>query len=539
MVEAVHKALNKDLGIKNSKNAQAKKNWLEIKNRILFYQDFAPGETTTSILKTVYQYLKRRGSYTLPIIDIMLRACATALNVNIRVWQNDSGFINELQFDVHPNPSQHTIHLLYSRTLNAYGIPDPTLDPNNVCHHCDALILKPSSEDECSIGSFSSDEEYSQKSQESTINTGPSGTPPPISGIVICTDDIEFETDEVPDHYIMYNAPKSNHYNKFKQDMGLFTDVVTKVVNTSPFNIDGNKIYQVKCNKKTWKDKLKDGRHWLVNWGKNWQLNGERRVAKCQGSIVCTNDKCPMFQVHNVANEADFARGMLEGSYQCSKCFQYSEQQWCGALRASEWDRETGIMTIWHQGKHIYLMKKPPIEKDDAAKMITMLKHIMRLNPYATKTQIMNLGSHYHLSRGDHRLSQLFIRIFMKNKSIYEQALKEVRQETVGLDWSSINAVVKLKWGQDSVNPYHIYKVNDKKWNSRLTFVMKSSKLSAETALKMDTRNKKTALTECVVFMDGLHSHVKDYITLTLLVENPIIEKTQRLASMECLTEDT
>ena len=31
LVEAVRKALNKDLGIKNSKNAQAKKIWLEIK----------------------------------------------------------------------------------------------------------------------------------------------------------------------------------------------------------------------------------------------------------------------------------------------------------------------------------------------------------------------------------------------------------------------------------------------------------------------------------------------------------------------------
>ena len=101
----------------------------------------------------------------------MLPACATVINVNIRVWENDGGFINELQFDVHPNPSQHTIHLLYSHTLNADGIPDPTLDLNNLCHHYDALILKPSSEDEGSIRSFSSDKEYSQKSQESTINT--------------------------------------------------------------------------------------------------------------------------------------------------------------------------------------------------------------------------------------------------------------------------------------------------------------------------------------------------------------------------------
>ena len=126
-----------------------------------------------------------------------------------------------------------------------------------------------------------------------------------------------------------------------------------------------------------------------------------------------------------------------------------------------------------------------------------------------------------------------------ENKSISEQALWEVRQETVGPDWSSINAVVKLKRGQDSVDKYHIYKVNDKKWNDNPTFVMKSSKLSAEMALCMDIHNKKTPLTECVVFMDGLHSRVKDYITLTLWVENVIICKMQRLASMECASEDT
>ena len=122
----------------------------------------------------------------------------------------------------------------------------------------------------------------------------------------------------------------------------------------------------------------------------------------------------------------------------------------------------------------------------------------------------------------------------MKNKSIYEQALREVRQESVGHDWSGINAVVELK----IVDKYHIYKVNDEKWNGNPTFVMKSSKLSAETALHMDTHNTKAPLTECVVFMDSLHSRVKDFITLTLWVENPIICKMQRLASMEFASED-
>ena len=162
-------------------------------------------------------------------------------------------------------------------------------------------------------------------------------------------------------------------------------------------------------------------------------------------------------------------------------------------------------------------------------KIVNMLKNVMQLHPHATKTQIMDLGSEYHLACGENRLSHLFVQICMKNKSIYEQALWEVRQETVGHDWSSINAVVKLKRGQNSVDKYHIYIVNDKKWNGNPN----------DMALHMDTHNKKTPLMESVVFMNGLHSTVKDYITLILRVENPITCKMQRLASVECASWDT
>ena len=107
------------------------------------------------------------------------------------------------------------------------------------------------------------------------------------------------------------------------------------------------------------------------------------------------NDKCPMFQVHNIANETAFSWGTLEESYQCSKYLQYSERQWCGALRASEWNCDTKLMTIWHQSKHICLLKKPPMEKKDAMRMVTMLKNVMQLHPHVMKTQIMDLGSKY------------------------------------------------------------------------------------------------------------------------------------------------
>ena len=239
LVEAVQQAIDKDLGIKNSFNAQARKIWMEIKSRILFYNDFAPNQTSTSILITIYDYLKKWGSYTLPIIYIMLPACATALNVNIRVWQNDNGFKNILQFGVYPTPSQKTIHLLYTRTLNAEGIPDASLNPNNLCHHYDALILKSATDDnEEDDGLFPSDEEYMGNSltQETLISTTTTTT---------YSNDIEYQVEDVPHHYIMYNAKKSDQYNPFKQDMSLFMNVVTKVVGTCPFNIYGNKIYQM------------------------------------------------------------------------------------------------------------------------------------------------------------------------------------------------------------------------------------------------------------------------------------------------------
>ena len=136
---------------------------------------------------------------------------------------------------------------------------------------------------------------------------------------------------------------------------------------------------------------------------------------------MCMNGKCPMFQVHNIANEPAFSWGTLEGSYKCSKCLQYSERQWCEALRASGWNGDTKLPTIWHQGKHICLLKKPPLERDDAMKIVNMLKNVMQLHLHAMKTQIMDLGSEYHLGHGENWLSHLFVQICMKNISIYEQ----------------------------------------------------------------------------------------------------------------------
>ena len=61
----------------------------------------------------------------------------------------------------------------------------------------------------------------------------------------------------------------------------------------------------------------------------------------------------------------------------------------------------------------------------------------------------------------------------------------------------------------------------------------------AKIALLMDQDNpQKTPFQDVVVFMDGLHSHVKDYITLTLWFHNPVIQHMQRIVYMDCESEN-
>ena len=98
------------------------------------------------------------------------------------------------------------------------GIPHPSLDPNNLCHHYGALALKSESDDEESIGDFSSEDEYGD------ISCTTPGTH--TSSILTFFDQIEYKTKEVPAHYVMYNARKSYRYNPFKQDMSLFNNIV-------------------------------------------------------------------------------------------------------------------------------------------------------------------------------------------------------------------------------------------------------------------------------------------------------------------------
>ena len=71
--------------------------------------------------------------------------------------------------------------------------------------------------------------------------------------------------------------------------------------------------------------------------------------------------------------------------------------------------------------------------------------------------------------------------------------------------------VSKLKTGTNEHDPFYIYKLNWRSINGEQSYVFKSSKLSAEIALKMDDKlevGKNNPLNEEYAYLDGMDSHI-------------------------------
>ena len=217
-----------------------------------------------------------------------------------------------------------------------------------------------------------------------------------------------------------YNAKDSRE--KFKIDYMLFRK--DERVPYVPHNIDGLHKYIILCNEIDWKSKQKDGQYWKTTCGKNQNLNGFCRVSKCHGSLQCMNDKCPKVQCNLGMNKSSFER--FAGEYTCKICGHLVQRKWCGAKKAIEYDRVLKKLTVWHQGYHNCKLKQADDRREHKEKKKNVLKFILASNPKATKAKLIDQGTQYYLSRGDHEGARKFVKAATDSS-----AIKEARKETL------------------------------------------------------------------------------------------------------------
>ena len=397
-----------------------------------------------------------------------------------------------LAIEPRTTPSPATIYMLFARDLK------PQLDPNNTNAHYNAIVTTQSN------NSPDFDEGY-------------------------------FDETQVSQELSKYNASHSGE--TFYLTDELFDFVITKRVPQLPYNIDGIARFEISCEERFWKKRVKDGHYWNTNWSGRQELNGLRRLCKCHGSLKCTNDKCPTFQIHQTANRRSFT--LIGGtSYKCKICGQLAEREWCGAKRAIEYNRDTKILTVWHEGKHNCVLKCSSVSKEQKEAKKDLLKTVLRIFPRLPKTKLIDVGVQYYIQRGYPDVAQEFVQA-CTDKDIVNEAKEESYAELLGMDQNSVHAVSIIKNKIDTVDPYYIYKINDRRWNGSGTYVFKSSQTAAEIGLAMDRTARETPFKDLIAHMDGLHSRVKGFITLTLWVKNPVSLITHRLCCMECESEDT
>ena len=88
--------LDCDFQIQREEKNIAQNIWKEIKDRLNFYREFTT-LTPEQLMRDAHKYLSmKKNTYTLEVVDVIVFAAANALNINIKIWENDNGFLKVL-----------------------------------------------------------------------------------------------------------------------------------------------------------------------------------------------------------------------------------------------------------------------------------------------------------------------------------------------------------------------------------------------------------------------------------------------------------
>ena len=184
---------------------------------------------------------------------------------------------------------------------------------------------------------------------------------------------------------------------------------------------------------------------------------------------------CPTFEIHHTANRRSFT--LIGGSnYKCKICGQLTECEWYGAKQAFEFNCDTKILTVWHEGKHNYILKCQSVSKEEKEAKKGLLKTVLCIFPRLLKTKLIDVGAQYYIQHGYPDVAKEFVQA-CKDKQIVSEAQIESYAELLGMDQHSVHAVAIIKNKIDTVDPFDMYKINDCKWNNCGTMSSRVHKL--------------------------------------------------------------
>ena len=157
------------------------------------------------------------------------------------------------------------------------------------------------------------------------------------------------------------STPSKTHvhprkYTKGKINEMKFQTIIPEQVDLIPWDIDGDKVYHVKCEEKDYIEKYADGRWFVLRNSSNQGLNGHRKTGLCAGSLICECADCSKLATDGVVNTIDFkCKG--EDLWECGSCGYSVKKIFCGCRKTIEYNRDQKLLIYQHGGTHICSVK--------------------------------------------------------------------------------------------------------------------------------------------------------------------------------------
>ena len=170
--------------------------------------------------------------------------------------------------------------------------------------------------------------------------------------VIDLTDDSEMTTSEQSD-----SLQNNTSDNELQFPMHLFLKTEAEWVDELPHDINGFKLYKIKCSPQEWVQKSQDLRCLKMNTLRRKDLIGMSKVGRCIRSLYCMSNDCPLkHSAEGKSNMTSFQN--VSGHKVCFSCGNIASRKWCVAHKMTEYCRESETLTVYHIGVHKCPLKK-------------------------------------------------------------------------------------------------------------------------------------------------------------------------------------
>ena len=311
----------------------------------------------------------------------------------------------------------------------------------------------------------------------------------------------------------------------------LYDNLTPKAVDFCPANIDGNKVYIVKCDDSNFVKNTSDRRWFYMRTSSKTGFRGKVKVGTCQGSWLCINEECSFLKSEHIPNNSHFEYKC--GVRVCYSCGRFASQRSCGARKYVLYSHGSEHAYVYHLGYHQCTLRTEVTSDREFTKRCVEKYPGLSFGDLKT-TVIQDL-----MDDGDIEGSQSAAeRITYK---AYRSVKAQVRAD---LDFCEVTtqcleAVVEVKKGSDRIDDLYIYEVNSSRMNNLPDFVVKSSSTILSVAVDMDISGPSNIMQDEECYFDGCHSRCKDFISFGLWVRHTSMRRLIKLSCMETRKEDT